>query len=61
MNLIVILKTITKFFLVKRSLEIQNINYTQNFIDNIVKYTNNFDNLSYSDRMVFHAMINHIN
>ena len=61
MNLRLILKTITRIFLVKQSLENQNINYTQNFIDNIVTYANNFDNLSYSDRMGVHAMINHIN
>jgi len=61
MNLRIILKTITRIFLVKQSVENQNINYMQNFIDNIVTYANNFDNLSYSDRMVVHAMINHIN
>lgn len=61
MNLRLILKTITRIFLVKQSVENQNVNYLQNFIDNIVTYANNFDNLSYSDRMAVHAMINHIN
>ena len=61
MNLRFVFTTITRIFLVKKSVENQNVNYLQNFIDNIVTYANNFDNLYYSDRMAVHAMINHIN
>jgi hypothetical protein len=58
MNFRYIVNTFTRIFLVKKSLDNQNL---QNFINNITIYSDNYTSLSCNERMMLHSMINLIN
>jgi hypothetical protein len=64
MNFRYIVNTFTRFFLVKKSLDNQNLQTIQNlqdFINNITIYSDNYTSLSCNERMMLHSMINLIN
>lgn len=58
MNIKHILKLFTKIFMIKKSLERTNIHY---FINNITVYTDDFNKLTCSERMMIHSMMNLVN
>ena len=61
MNFRCVLRMFTRIFIVKKTIENINVNHLQNYINNIVSYSNNYNNMSYNERMMVHLMINVIN
>jgi hypothetical protein len=64
MNFRYIVNTFTRIFLVKKSLDNQDLQTIQNLqkiINNITIYTHNYSSLSCNERVMLHSMINLIN